>query len=257
MWRFAAARATGTSHLGSGIPCQDRLHCLVYNESTFIAAVADGAGSAAMADQGAQIVTDTVVQSVCRSISSGRTDFCGLLLEAAGDAREAVVGVATKQGVSVREFASTLLTVVIGPEGGAALQIGDGVIVISDGGDSWSWVFWPQRGEYANTTRFLTDEGASTFIQVETLVANIQDVALMTDGLEFLAVHYASRTAHQPFFNAVFAPLLNTDGGNEITPLSAALEAFLVSPKITTRADDDLTFVMATRRNRSAASECS
>jgi len=32
------------------------------------------------------------------------------------------------------------------------LGLADRVIVVSDGADGWCWVFWPQRGEYANTT---------------------------------------------------------------------------------------------------------
>jgi len=52
------------------------------------------------------------------------------------------------------------------PSGGGALQIGDGVIVVSDGGDGWSWLFWPPPGEYVNTTRFLTDEDSMQVLEV-------------------------------------------------------------------------------------------
>ncbi|HEV7874279.1 MAG TPA: protein phosphatase 2C domain-containing protein, partial [Enterovirga sp.] len=52
MWRFATARATGTSHLRAGLPCQDRLACTVLNDGTLVAAVADGAGSAPAGDLG-------------------------------------------------------------------------------------------------------------------------------------------------------------------------------------------------------------
>src|SRR5947207_12025637 len=48
-----------------------------------------------------------------------------------------------------------------------ALPICDGVIVVSQDGGEWGWVFWPQRGEYANTTRFLTDEDAVARLEVE------------------------------------------------------------------------------------------
>jgi hypothetical protein len=117
-----------------------------------------------------------------------------MLREAAARAREAVLTEAQKHGSEPRDFASTLLVVVVGPYGGGALQIGDGVIVVSDSADGWCWVFWPQRGEYANTRHFLTDEDAAERLQVEPFSGKMTDVALMTDGLEPLALHYASRS---------------------------------------------------------------
>ena len=56
-------------------------------------------------------------------------------------AREAVLTEAQKHGSAPRDLASTLLVAVVGPSGGGALQIGDGVIVVSDGGNGWCWVF--------------------------------------------------------------------------------------------------------------------
>ena len=136
------------------------------------------------------------------------------------------------------------------PEGGAALQIGDGVMVVRDGGNGWSWVFWPQRGEYANTTYFLTDDDAIERLQVETFSAAISDVALMSDGLEPLALHYASKTVHDPFFNGMFRPLLQSDGPSEVFHLSESLQRFLSSDQVGSRTDDDVSVILATRRNQ-------
>src|SRR5207237_8015857 len=60
MWRFAAARATGTSHLQTGTPCQDRLACAVLANGALVAAVSDGAGSAPRAEVGAEIAVQAV-----------------------------------------------------------------------------------------------------------------------------------------------------------------------------------------------------
>ena len=173
-----------------------------------------------------------------------------MLREAAAQAREAVSAEALKQGMAPRSFASTLLALVVTPEGGGALQIGDGLIVVSDGEDGWSWVFWPQRGEYANTTYFLTDDDALERIQVEAFPGTVTDVALMTDGLEPLALHYASKTVHDPFFSGMFRPLLQSDGEAEISPLSESLQQFLSSERVGSRTDDDVSLILATRRNQ-------
>lgn len=250
MWRFAAARATGKSHLKSGLPCQDRLACMVLPHDAFIAVIADGAGSAAMGEFGAEIAVNTVVAQLRCALEEGRSDFGALMREAVAHARKAVVSEAIKQGLEPRSFASTLLVLMLVPEGGAALQIGDGVMVVRDGGNGWSWVFWPQRGEYANTTYFLTDDDAIERLQVETFSAAISDVALMSDGLEPLALHYASKTVHDPFFNGMFRPLLQSDGPSEVFHLSESLQRFLSSDQVGSRTDDDVSVILATRRNQ-------
>lgn len=248
MWRFAAARATGTSHLRVGLPCQDRLACMVLPHNTLIAALADGAGSATMSEIGAEIAISSVISELRQTLEAGRTDYAALMQEAAVQARKSVIAEATKQGLEPRSFASTLLVLIMGPEGGAALQIGDGVMVVSDAGNGWSWVFWPQRGEYANTTYFLTDDGASERFQVEALPGAISDIALMSDGLEPLALHYASKTVHEPFFNGMFRPLLQFNGAGEAPQLSDSLQQFISSDQVGSRTDDDVSIILATRR---------
>jgi hypothetical protein len=249
MWRFAAARAIGTSHLKANLPCQDRLVCEVLADGSLVAAVADGAGSAALAERGAELAVATVIADLKHSLEERRTDFDVVLREAATLAREAISAEADREGTALRSYASTLLAVVLSRDTVGALQIGDGVIVVSDGGDEWSWVFWPQRGEYANTTHFLTDEGALDRLETEVLSTGITDIALMSDGLEPLALHYASRTVHDPFFKGMFQSLVNAEGCGENNVLSASLEQFLSSERIGFRTDDDVSLILATRRN--------
>jgi hypothetical protein len=250
MWRFAAARATGLSHLRADIPCQDYFACMALPGGAFVAAVADGAGSAAMAEQGAQIAVEAVIIYLKGSLEENRTDFDLLLREAAAAARNAVIDEANRQGLEPRNYASTLLAVALTPKGGGALQIGDGVIVVSDGGDGWSWMFWPQRGEYANTTHFLTDENAIDRVEIDVFRGVIKDVALMSDGLEPLALHYASKTVYDPFFIGMFQPLLMAEGSAEISHLSVLLERFLSSDQVRSRTDDDISLILATHRDR-------
>lgn len=248
MWRFAGARTTGLSHLRTGLPCQDSFACQSLPHNTFVAAIADGAGSAAMAEQGAQIAVDTVLTYLRNSLEEGRGDFELLLRDAAAAARNAVIDEALYQEADPRIYASTLLAVVLTPKGGGALQIGDGVIVVSDNAEEWTWVFWPQRGEYANTTHFLTDESALDRIEIDVFGPAITDVALMSDGLEPLALHYASQSVHDPFFTGMFQPLLKAEGTAEISQLSASLEQFISSDRVKSRTDDDVSLILATRR---------
>jgi hypothetical protein len=109
-------------------------------------------------------------------------------------------------------------------------------------------VFWPQRGEYANTTRFLTDVDALTWVQAEAFAGPVADIALLTDGLEPLALHYASKSVHQPFFAGMFQPLIAVHDDGEIKQLSAALAKFLTSERVRSRTDDDVSVLLASCR---------
>ena len=59
MWRWAGACAIGTSHIKSGLECQDRAACRTVETASggvIVAVVSDGAGSAQEAAAGASIV---------------------------------------------------------------------------------------------------------------------------------------------------------------------------------------------------------
>lgn len=249
MWRFAAGQATGSAHEKTNLPCQDRYACAyVVENDTLIAVVADGAGTAALAHLGAEIAVSTVSSIAQLGVRADRRDLQNVLREAAALARKRLVEAAEERSASPRDLACTLLAVVLAPLGGAALQIGDGVIVIADQKPEWRWVFWPQKGEYANTTFFLSDERALADAVACDLGDDVQDVALMSDGVEPLALHFASRTAHGPFFRSVFTPLHASTASGEAKDLSAALSSMLTTPGVRARTDDDTTLVLATRR---------
>src|SRR5262249_12376686 len=131
----------------------------------------------------------------------------------------------------------------------AFLQIGDGAIVISHGEeDGWSWVFWPQHGEFANTTNFIVSDNARECLAFDLAPRRIDELAIFTDGLEDLVLHQASRTVHQPFFNSVFKPVRESVAQGYDESLSTSLERYLESPIVCERTDDDKTLVIATRR---------
>jgi hypothetical protein len=251
-WRFAAAKARGVSHVKSDMPCQDRFVCEVIGGDILGAVVCDGAGSAARAEEGAEIASSLMMASMKAAMKKKRKDWGNILYEGALIAREGIFQEAEAQGNPVRDYACTLLAAAIGPEGGAAIQIGDGVIVTDDGNGGWSWVFWPQHGEFVNTTRFLIDPDAADILMTGDLPAGLSEIALTSDGLEQLMLHFASKTAHKPFFDHIFRPLEAADGEAGLDSLSKALETWLSSAEVANRTDDDVSLILATRRPRPA-----
>ncbi|HEX3651622.1 MAG TPA: PP2C family serine/threonine-protein phosphatase [Rhizomicrobium sp.] len=246
MWRYSAAKATGTSHIKVGTPCQDRFACKISSSGHMLIAVADGAGSASKADLGAELASATAIASLEESFAADSVDPLEAVQTAMAVARQRVLDEAAEMEIEPRELSSTLLLVALGPDGSAAGQIGDGIIAVKLD-DAWSWVFWPQHGEFVNTTRFVIEPDAPDHIETSRLAPEVREVAVMTDGLEPLAIEYASRSAYSGFFEGVLQPLRAVASAGEAEQLSQHLQAFLESPRVRERADDDLTLVIASR----------
>lgn len=249
MWRFAVGLTTGVSHLKRGDPCQDRALATLIGD-TLIVAVADGAGSAEFGGEGAEAAVSGAVAHLTRCVGSG-CDWAVEIAVAASAARTAVEAEAEREGQALRRYASTLLLAVADSASGAALQLGDGVIVVRRSDDeAWTWVTWPQKGEYANTTRFLTEPDVETVWEIAALAPDVIEFALMSDGLEALALNFAERAAHDSFFEGLLAPLRKSPVQGQDQRLSTTLTEFLASPRVADRADDDLSLVIASRRAR-------
>jgi hypothetical protein len=124
-------------------------------------------------------------------------------------------------------------------------QIGDGAIVYRAKDGRYVPALWPQSGEYANCTFFLTDADATERVQAAR-AGSVHEVALLTDGLQGLALQYASRGAHGPFFAPMFARLRGV-AATRPRSLAGELSSFLDSAPVNARTDDDKTLVLATR----------
>jgi hypothetical protein len=80
----------------------------------------------------------------------------------------------------------------------------------------------------------------------------IDEIGLFTDGLQRLLLHEATKTAHGPFFRAVFPPVRGESPGCS-DRLSIALADLLASSRVNQRTDDDKTLILATRRSAVAS----
>jgi hypothetical protein len=171
-------------------------------------------------------------------------DWHALLRDVLQAARNAVAAEADAHRAPLSDLATTLLIAVGTAELVAAGQVGDGAVVVRQADDSFRAVTRPQVQEYLNETTFLTSLGALDQAQLSVLRAPPTGLALFSDGLQMLALKMPEGTPHGPFF----APLLRLVV--EIKDRGVAegqLRRFLQSPRITQRADDDLTLVLAVR----------
>lgn len=257
-WRVISASVTGSSHVRSGLPCQDSFQ-IVSDESSgvLIATIADGAGSAALSAIGSNVAARSATQTASELIDShtdilDEADLEEILRKAVASARDALEREAHKQGRELRDFATTLIMAICTHDVTGTSQIGDGAVVTARRGDGegdgefvYALFSPPQRGEYANQTNFITSDLWQGTLDVRTRPERLGYMMMFTDGIQSLALDSAASYApHGPFFN----PLLRWVGQQgDLKGAGETLKTFLSSPRVAERTDDDLTLVLAVR----------
>lgn len=254
-WRYAYASVAGTSHDKNGSPCQDAGSCRVVEASgggsILLAMASDGAGSARRSEEGARLAVALFLDEfgeACRERGILAIDR-PFILAWLTKLRRRIWARAARAGTRAGDYACTALGAVVAEDRAVFFQIGDGAIVISarQHAGGYDWVFWPQHGEFANTTNFVTQRDAARALEIEMHTGAIDEVALFTDGIERLVLDLRAKTAHAPFFRPLFGWLAGTQPP-ETSAASPALLQYLTSKQVCDRTDDDKTLIMATRR---------
>lgn len=246
-WKWAAASSRGTSHRQAGDRCQDAQLCRAFGDgSVFAAIVADGAGSASHGGEGASLVCRFMMRSVEAHFGSvaelPSDDTIGAWIE---DLRNILSAVAENRALTVRDFASTLLLGIAGPNGTVFAHVGDGGAVFRTQCEGpWEVGSWPAHGEYASSTWFVTDPGGAR-LRLTRLPATCSALALFTDGLERMVLNHADHSAHSPFFERTSKPIAAASQAGRSQILCRALAQYLDTDAVNSRTDDDKTLVLA------------
>lgn len=255
-WRFAWASEPGASHLRHGVVCQDHAEVVALPANgppqALLAVAADGAGSAARSDEGARAACHAFLAfgALAMEWLGNQAEYLGT-----GNATDILCGMradlaqlASDSGQGVGAFACTMLCALITDDAALFVQLGDGAIVYRTEGDpQWHLAIAPQRGEYANETVFVTRVDAERYLQAVHLRRRVVEFALMTDGVEHLAIRQAEGRPHAPFFEHVLRDLRAcAEPGHAVAP-GERLAAFLASDAVNRQTDDDKTLVLATR----------
>lgn len=254
-WKYIFSSVIGASHSATNTSCQDSCICEVIEGSSgsrvLVVVASDGAGSAKHAEAGSDLTSSFLVEQLKVHLANGarvrdlKRDLVETWILKLRD--EIALRAEAEEGLSVRDFAATLLAAVIDEDSAAFFQIGDGAIVIpGDEDETYVWIFWPQQGQYANETNFVTDQNAPQKLEFVLVSHRVDEVAVFTDGVQSLALHYQSRQAHNPFFLSVFR-WLRSAPHDRLNEFQDSLISFLNSEKINERTDDDKTLSLATR----------
>jgi hypothetical protein len=240
--------------------------------SLLVAVVADGAGTSERAPEGARLTCEAILERAevwaagpaarsaknrgsrarTRPSSSRKATARGLSTFGRDDillwvdaARRRLAAAARAEALDSGAFACTLLVALVDETTAVFFQIGDGAIVYRGADGQYVPAIWPQSGEYANFTWFVTDDEVADRVQSKK-AQGVREVALFTDGLQALALRFVSREAHAPFFEPMFARL-RREPDETSEGLADELRAFLDSAPVNQRTDDDKTLVLATR----------
>ncbi len=248
-WRVAGVSAAGAGHVRGGLPCQDAHGWKLEADGALIAAVADGAGSVPCAAEGARIAVKAAVEQAAAIWRVGRPhdrdDWGQLVRGAFTVAQLAVQSAARELGRPIHDLSTTLLLAIAAPEQTAAGQVGDGAVVARFAGEGLTALTRPPYTEHLNETTFLTSDGALDEMQFALYELPADGLALLSDGLQMLALKMPQGEPHAPFF----APLLRfTAAASEPARAEEQLRAFLQSPGVAERTDDDVTLLLAVRR---------
>jgi serine/threonine protein phosphatase PrpC len=245
-WQVAATSVCGTSHQKREQPCQDAHYWSIVHNDVLVAAVADGAGSAALGKVGATLAVCSAATTVSARYHSADwpdtdEDWHQCLVEAVHAAQTAIAAEARARQVTVREFAATLILVVAMPELVAVIQIGDGAVVVGDAEEKLITLTIPQTGEYANETTFLVSPNALDTAQFRVWHGLPRHVVAFSDGLQRLALNMPDGNPYAPFFLPLFRFM---EAVTETTEAQAQVEALLSSRRLRERTDDDITLLL-------------
>lgn len=207
------------------------------------AIVSDGAGSAEYGRYGAWLTCRhlSVRIRACIKAQSGLPDDEAISLWV-DELRDRIRDIAQARSTTPRQFAATLTGVLYSSDALVAFQIGDSASAIKCK-QTWSCLIWPETGEYASTTYFVTDE-PDVRLQTYRRDGTFNGLALFSDGVGELALSYVEEDVFAGFLDPMIRPVMQAEGQGKLEKLSGQLKAFLHGESVCERTDDDKTLLL-------------
>lgn len=251
-WSWAAAACKGTSHEKTGIRLQDAFACSSVKSNQaeyFFGIISDGAGSADYGGQGASIICNTISIAIKNHVANLEGLPTDLIIQGWVDkARDRIFQASVKRGLVPRDFAATLISVISNGDESVVFHVGDGCAVLKvESLDDWIAPTWPEQGEFASTTYFVTDE-FELRLRINRYFGRVSAIALFSDGLERLALDFQQIRPFNGFFEGMIKPLISSNQVGKDKNLSNALKNYLNSDAINSRTDDDKSLIIAYRK---------
>lgn len=257
-WQAVGWKEQGRGHIKNNTPCQDDFNDkIISNEQVMIGAVSDGMGSAAHSELGSQIAVQIAIDLLNQNNwlntrpneTQARAFFEKLLKSVVTE----IQAEAKNKGYAVRDLACTLLAFVATPDWLAAMQVGDGLIVIRPKEEAtYELLFRPTKGEYGNETVPITSSTASQEMQVIVIPKTVDFICAATDGIEHISLLKSKKwIAYDEFFEPLERQIMRSNITQ--TEKQNILRDFLNSDQVNQKTDDDKTVLLCIQQeeNRS------
>lgn len=214
-WNGFAVSVIGFSHINKDLPCQDA--SLVVETPRAAAIVCDGRGSAKLSHFGAQAAVKAFQNQIAvfepmlatildeESVAPERWDmFSRIIYRTLAQSKQELVREYNNADITEREFDFTVACAITGKKHMGCFQVGDGAIVVRKDGATFT-VFEPDKGEFANQTVFLRENGENKGKFHSKLIdsANVDGIAITSDGPECLMFKLPELVPSE-VFNAFF-----------------------------------------------------
>ena len=238
-WFTALNNHCGLMHAREGVPCQDAAKVQVLPGDVLVGVIADGAGSASRAAEGARIVVReglAYLEKIAHHRASHK-DFEDIALKV----QRALRSHADKVKCSISHFASTFIAFIATPSSIKAVQVGDGFLVISGAQGGYELLVEPLQKAHANETDFITDTNLDGKILCGARKYRPNFIAGSTDGLENVAIIYQNQTPHEGFFRP-FEQFIRTE--TDVSLAEQEIQKFLSSERLAQRSSDDKTLLL-------------
>ena len=156
---MADAHHIGRGHIQKGLPCQDVTFTYSsIKDNLYVIALADGAGSAKYSDEGARITCKTVCDFFI-DLDPDDTDTDAVKKDLMKEIQKKLSQSATQQKRSLKDYASTLIFVVIKGQNVWRGTLGDSVLISYDKNQKPS-ALETTKGQFHNQTVFTTSKNA-------------------------------------------------------------------------------------------------
>ena len=194
-WTGFAASVPGSGHIRRGLPCQDASCAITSPRPALI--VCDGRGSASSSQDGAQAaikafqtqlaIFEPMLANILDNDKAQESQWQQFARIMYRTLMQVKLDLSAERGIPEKEFDFTVAFAVIGECRIGCFQVGDGAIVLRQNGELKT-AFLPDKGEFANQTHFLRENGeamgkfqAALFLSDENT-----GVSITSDGPEHL-----------------------------------------------------------------------
>lgn len=247
-WEIVGCSAIGTKHITGGTPCQDAVCYERISDQIIIGAVSDGMGSARRSDVGSKLAVQTALSQIkstqCwlnqpKNDEGAREIFQSVL----GKVQAALKQKAENEGYSVEDLNCTLLAFIATPEWLAAMQVGDGLIVVRPKDENYRLLFMPDKGEHPNETTPVISSDALEEMQVCVKLDAYEFICVATDGIENISLVKSEKwRPFEGFFEPLEEKVMLSINSRERK--QKEIEDYLNSEQINQKTNDDKTLLL-------------